>query len=1106
MDKGLVSGQAAEVASTAAPQAEHLEPAMAQLSLTLLGGFEARLDGRPMALTMRKSWALLAYLALPAGRVHPRDALGTLLWGDVREPQARASLRQALFRLRQALGDGADLLRQDGDSVSLAGDGVETDVAQLERDLVHGGEDALSRAATLYRGDLLLGLVVNAPLFEEWLLPERERVRELALEGLARLVARQRDGGRLEAALQTALRLLALDPVQEAAHRTVMRLNLQLGRRGAGLRQYRACLEVLRHELEAEPEPQTRALYEALLRSEAPRRPGHESEPVAASPADAEPPLEAGLVGRVTEMAKLRQHLDQAWVGRGRPVVLIGEEGIGKTRLARAIAVEARTRGGRICWGNAHETGRIVPFAPWLEALRTGGVLDDPGILAGLDPRWRRELARLGLDPNHPADDLIAATSVTRLFEAVTQLVRHVASRQPLLVVLEDLHWADGATVALSDFVGRRLDDAPVLLVVTVRDEALPDAAMLDRALRDLDREHVAETVHLGPLSRVDTLELVRARSRRGSDEEAIRALSEDIWRASEGSPFVIVESIRVLQDSAAPRGGPPVLAARVREAIAERLKRLGDRARRLADVAAVMARAVDFRVLARASDLGELDAAEGIEELVRRRVLEERGEGFAFSHDRIRTVALASLSPPRRRALHRMVAASLEALNSGDALEPFEADLAEHCREAEEWDRAVRYLGRVARRATRVYAFEEALAAVRSAQLLVGRLAPAEHDRPAVELVVLGAEACQYLGRFQEGHDLLEVAGDAARRLEDPALTASYHVWRATMLLHVGAFEAAVASAKAAIVAAGTAGDRAVTGKAYYVLAEIVRFQGRPRQAVEFGERAAELLQETGESFWLGETYSGLGGSYYYTGAFGRAIEAAARGRSIGEAIDDACLRSCTRRVAAIVHIDRGDVEDALVLCREALAFAHEPFSRAIAQGLLGYAHLEAGDAGAAIPLLRAGAEALAGFGAPALSGRYVALLGEAHLRAGRPVEARRLLLDGLERMEPDRHGLGISRARRALGHLALAEGTPEEARVRFEQAVAIAAANEARYEEARGRLDLAALLASTPDRERAAALAGQALAFFKEATARHWEARARALVESLDPAGSAV
>src|SRR6266436_6015259 len=151
---------------------------MARLILTLLGGFQARLEpGSALSLPTRKSQALLVYLALPLGQAHPRDKLAALLWGGIREESARASLRQALFAIRKALGE--------------------------------------AEATALYRGDLLAGLAVDEAPFEEWLLGERERLRELALEGLAKLLAHQRKMEAIEAAIQTALKLLTLEPLQE---------------------------------------------------------------------------------------------------------------------------------------------------------------------------------------------------------------------------------------------------------------------------------------------------------------------------------------------------------------------------------------------------------------------------------------------------------------------------------------------------------------------------------------------------------------------------------------------------------------------------------------------------------------------------------------------------------------------------------------------------------------------------------------------------------------------------------------------------------------------------------------------------------------------------
>ena len=212
---------------------------MAALQLTLLGGFQARLpDGRPVVFARKKAQALLAYLALQPDRAHPREKLAALLWGDVPGERARHSLRQALLALRRALsGVAARCVAEEGDGVSVDSSLIDVDVVGFERLAVEATGEALERASTMYRGDLLEGIAVDEPPFEEWLRTERARLRELATEVLARLLAQQERAAQVDQAVVTAVRLLGLDPAQEPVHRTLMRLYARQGRRGAALRQ-----------------------------------------------------------------------------------------------------------------------------------------------------------------------------------------------------------------------------------------------------------------------------------------------------------------------------------------------------------------------------------------------------------------------------------------------------------------------------------------------------------------------------------------------------------------------------------------------------------------------------------------------------------------------------------------------------------------------------------------------------------------------------------------------------------------------------------------------------------------------------------------------------
>src|SRR5262249_30430243 len=187
--------------------------AVARISLTRRGGSGPRLGPDAVTVPTRKAEALLAYLALHPGQSHPREKLATLLWGNSSEAQARDSLRHALVRLRRALARGPRPgLVSEGHAVALSPAAVDVDVAAFEQALSAG---ALEAAAALYRGDLLEGLSLAETPFEDWLRTERARLRELALEGFAKLLARQQAGGAPERAIHTALRLLALDPLRE---------------------------------------------------------------------------------------------------------------------------------------------------------------------------------------------------------------------------------------------------------------------------------------------------------------------------------------------------------------------------------------------------------------------------------------------------------------------------------------------------------------------------------------------------------------------------------------------------------------------------------------------------------------------------------------------------------------------------------------------------------------------------------------------------------------------------------------------------------------------------------------------------------------------------
>jgi DNA-binding SARP family transcriptional activator/tetratricopeptide (TPR) repeat protein len=1037
---------------------------MARLELMVLGGFAARLGGRPVRLPGRKARALLAYLALRPGQAHAREHLAALLWGEADDARARDSLRHALATLRTALGDGRpSALVDDRETVALRVGAVDVDAARFERLVAQAAPRALERAATLYTGDLLDGVDGDEGPFREWLLAERARLRELAVASLSRLLAHQTRRSATGPAVRTAARLLALDPTDEAAHRALMRLHAAEGRRGAALRQYLICVNVLSRELGTEPEPETRALYRELLRASpdavaAQAKPRPRTSRVAARPRSAafsgeRPPI----VGRDAEVASLRAALDAATRGEGRVIVLVGEAGVGKTRLVAALAEEAAARDARLLVGGSHESEQILPFGPWVDALRASGVGAEPRALDGLGRAWRTELIRLlpEIGPRSAAS-LPSGRDPLRLFEAVARFVELLTVDRPAVIVLEDLHWADDMSVRLFAFLARRAAPLRGLLLATVREEDLATKSLVGRVLEEIRREAFTTVLTVAPLDRQDTMTLVRALARPGTPPSRLNRLGERIWRLSEGNPFVVTEAMRAaeaggMRDEAASLSVP----SRVRDLIAARLDGLGEHSRAVAQIAAIGGRELDFCLLCRASRLEDAQAADAVEELVRARILHGVDEQLSFVHERIREVVLGQLPAPRRILLHRQVAESLEAAQGSDP-EPYVGALARHYREGEVWPKAVEYLTRFAEQAARRYAVDDAVAALREARNLVGRLPASERDRRHLDLALRLAHCLYFLGRHDEGRRLLLAEEDRLARTGDPAHAGRYHFLLARSASLAGDHEEAERHARQVLENAERAGDAQTLGQAHYLLAHEAYWTGRSREGVEHAERAIALLERSGERWWLGHAWWILCVNLGLLGQFGPALDAARRTDAIGQALGDQRLQSYAAWSTSWVQAARGEPEASIEGCRRALELAPDPVSRMNARQALGYSWIEAGHADRAIAELEPVVAELSRLGVRRPHGLFTAYLAEAYRLAGRLEHARTAATGALAATRALGYGYATGLALRTLGRIALDEDDRTGARTWLEDAIEGFVAIGARFEEARTRLDL--------------------------------------------------
>jgi DNA-binding SARP family transcriptional activator/tetratricopeptide (TPR) repeat protein len=904
---------------------------MTCLRLALLGGFRAqRGAGETLGLPTRKAQALLAYLALNAGRPCSRETLTGLLWGDRGETQARQSLRQAVASLRRALG-GRPCPLSGRDLLQLEPRAVEVDALRFT-DLVNRGDpQSLARAAALYAGDLLEGFAVDERAFEEWLDRERRRLRTMAIQAVSTLLAHQLEARASDAAMGSATRLLAFDPFDEAAHRAIMRIHAVQGRRGAALRQYQICAGLLEREFGVEPEEETCELYRVILARGASAEPRPQSvrRPARRRPVrwlvDARPG-EPPLVGRDAELAVLWQALDGALAGRGQLGLLLGEAGIGKSRLVDELLAEATRRGARVLMGRCYELEQVLSFRPWAQAFRDAGLGAAPP--AGLNPVWQAELVRLL--PEWGAPGSSSATEpedYVRLFEAVTQLVACVTAHQPTVVVLEDLHWADEMTLRLLSYVRRRAAELRLLILGTAREEDVAGHLLLRRFVDDLLVSPPALRVTLRPLTRVDTAALIAALVPGDEHLTASADLVEPIWALSEGNPFVVTEAIRDLRKKRTPAPESAIrLPPRVHEMIAERLDRLDVTERDVVNVAAVVGREFDFPLLVRAAALDAEPAAVAIEALVRYRILHSVGERLDFTHARLREVAYAELVPARRPLLHERVANATEALY-GDDLLPHHSALGTHYQEAGSWSRAVHFL------------------------TLAGREA---HGRSAHRGAVTCLErALTCLSRLPETLENRARGIDVRLALRGP-------LWSMGEVAKIGDY------LRQAEALATSARDDARLGWVLAYLADYYRATGNLRDALLVGHRAQAIAEHRGERALVVATSFYLAAAYGESGQYHR-CEALCR-RIVSLLPENATHERCGLAVfpAVLAHVylaqslaERGAFEDARVEGRAAVEIAEaldHPFSIIMGLWVLAYALALQETVDAAIGLLERG------------------------------------------------------------------------------------------------------------------------------------------------------
>ena len=703
------------------------------LRVRVLGRLEADWDGTGVGPSeSRRAWALLGWMALNHG-LHERSVVAATLWPDVVDSSARTSLRSALWSLRRALGAGAAAVVTDRDRIGLDPGSTAVDLVEFEA-LAAAGE--LEGAQALWRGPLLAGFD------EDWAIRARDETSERLGEVLAALSEQAASVGDLPRAVSWARRRASLDAFSEDAARLVMRRLAESGDRPAALLVYNRLCERLRRELSIAPSRETRELARALRAS-----PPVDHAPVAKPAVAVRPGRLIRLVGRETELGLLWQAWDAAREGVGGIAVLAGPAGIGKTRLLAELTERVAMTEGFAACAAAAELGGGAPLSPWAELC---GELVRAFPAPSEPPAWAADVARLA--PAAAAwapNDAVGVRSSpeldrARLFEATCELIGHAVARTPLLLLVEDVHAADRATLELVAYLARRLPSLRALLVMSRREPS--DSVDLDALVRGLRaRGSLAVELTLGPLTDDAVAALIDAVGSVPADRVP------EIVAAAEGSPLLAVEAARAVAR------GEPDLPAGLREVVRAAFAELGARTRALAQVAAIAGGPLthdDARALAGGTSAEAFAAT--VAAGVRAGLLAAGERHLDFRHALLRGAAYSEVPPPVRADLHERIAQQLIA--GGD--DAVAVDAARHLRRAGRDDEAVPQLMRAAAHARMVTAVAEA----------AGFLEEAAAIRPHDAAVALDlAEALLACGRrvdseasFERACGLLERNGDS--------------------------------------------------------------------------------------------------------------------------------------------------------------------------------------------------------------------------------------------------------------------------------------------------------------------------------------------------------
>jgi predicted ATPase/DNA-binding SARP family transcriptional activator len=948
---------------------------MSHLAAFLFGPPRLERDGEVINVDTRKAIALLAYLAITKQR-HSRDALAGLLWPDYDQSHARATLRRTLSALNKALA--GNWLSIDRETVGLRPEAnFWLDVDAFNQHLAtcrshnHPPNETcpaclepLTQATRLYRDDFMAGFTLHdSSTFDDWQFFQADGLRRDLASVLERLVQYHSTQGDFATAITYARRWLALDRLHEPAHRALMQLYAWSGQRAAAHQQYQECAHILEQELGVAPLEITTQLYQAIMLNQAPPPPTPVSPSTTTSkneqiltiaspsypPDPATPPSQPApksypLTGRQEEWLIMQNAYTNA-SSSGQVIILEGEAGIGKTRLGQDFLSSASHEGAAIFVTRCYEGETTLAYTPFVAGLRLRLAIAEQADIPWRDQiadHWLSEVARLLPELTLLCPDLPSPPSLdnpgaqAHFFEGLRQFILALCHKEQSastsILYIDDVHWADAASLDFLSYLVRRLHEDPLCILLTWRPNQTPQASRFHHMLATIHRAGRATQLPLPRFGLETIKELVQAAA---PDLTPTNELVERLYQETEGLPLFLTEYLTAITRGMLDTNDEHwSLPGGVRDLLTSRLSTVGETSRQLLSTAAAIGRSFDFDTLREASGRSEEETVAALEELINHGLvteihsqhetisaIEQQEQGdhtdqliliYDFSHEKLRNLMYESTSLARRRLLHRRIAEVLvSSIRHQRRGETRTGKIAYHYQTSGNTQEAAHYYFRAGEYARDLYAYHEALGHFSSA---------------------FAAGYPDLARLYEETGDLHTLLGNynlaithytTAMTHSAGAVLATIQHKLGTVYEHRGEREQAEQYYANALQTLGESGPADACARIYADWSLTSYHSHQSLQAQELAQRALHLAETAQDMRALAQAHNMLGILANSQQDFAQARHHLEQSMTLADNLHDTSIRIAALNNLAQLYQANGAIEDAITLTRSALSLS---------------------------------------------------------------------------------------------------------------------------------------------------------------------------------------